>query len=136
MLVTLDRNLRRALEDHAHSDRPREACGLLGAREGDDPGTIRLVRYLPVRNLAADRDHFAIDAVAIARADRELRAAGLELGGVFHSHPDQPPIPSDRDQAAAWPGMVYLILGVARDGHSDLRAWIAGGDAMRRLELR
>ena len=36
------------------------------------------------------------------------------LLGFYHSHPDHPPIPSDTDNACAWPFFSYLITAVEK----------------------
>ncbi|MGH8508908.1 MAG: Mov34/MPN/PAD-1 family protein, partial [Gammaproteobacteria bacterium] len=56
-------------------------------------------------------------------ADRDARARGLEIVGVWHSHPDHPAEPSETDRAAAWEGWSYLIVSVARDGINAIRSW-------------
>jgi proteasome lid subunit RPN8/RPN11 len=74
------------------------------------------VRYLPLTNRAATADHFELDPVEVARAEARLRAVGLRIGGVFHSHPDAGPSPSTRDLEGAWPELVQLILGQEQPG--------------------
>jgi proteasome lid subunit RPN8/RPN11 len=49
---------------------------------------------------------------------------GLEVVGVFHSHPDCPPVASPRDLAwAAWPGYSYLITEVSHGRPATSRSW-------------
>ena len=54
---------------------------------------------------------------------------GLEILGVWHTHPDHPARPSPTDLAAAWKGYTYLILSVRRKGVVDVRAWTLDGIA-------
>jgi proteasome lid subunit RPN8/RPN11 len=56
-------------------------------------------------------------------ADTEAQKAGLEIVGVWHSHPDHPARPSEVDRKSAWEGWSYLILAVKHDGIHDLRSW-------------
>ncbi len=47
-----------------------------------------------------------------------------EIIGFYHSHADQPPLPTDSDSQRAWPSYCYLIIGVKRDGEIEHRAWV------------
>ncbi len=77
----------------AHADAvaqyPREACGLVVIVKGR-------TRYWPCKNIAAGDGHFVIDPHSYATAED----AG-EVVGVFHSHPDASPEPSEADRRAA-----------------------------------
>lgn len=116
MQVELQAGTVEVLRRHAAQAFPHEACGLLArGRDGSQ-------HYLAMTNTDNTRSGFAMDPVEFVRRERELREAGLELFGFFHSHPQGPAIPSPADVAAAWPGHVQLILG--RDG--KLSAWYRG----------
>ena len=56
-------------------------------------------------------------------ADFEARGDGLEIVGIWHTHPDHPARPSETDSSAAWQGYTYLILSVGRQGVADVTAW-------------
>ncbi len=108
---------RRALEEHARSEKPNEACGLLLLRDGVAE------RYVPGENLAASPYRFEL------KTDPEvwfLEDEGYELA-VFHSHPASPPRPSrtDVENIGLWVGRPYVILSLAS---GELAAWrIADG---------
>ncbi len=71
---------------HAKKDAPHEACGLLAVCKGKE-------KYFPCKNLAEDlEDQFIIDPDDWVKAED----AG-EIIGVFHSHPNHPPIASQAD---------------------------------------
>jgi [CysO sulfur-carrier protein]-S-L-cysteine hydrolase len=111
-VVVVPAALRRELEDHARSELPNEACGLI-VLEG---GTAS--RYVPARNAAASPYRFELDV------DPEtwfLEDDGFELA-VFHSHVASPPRPSrtDVENIGLWAGRPYLIYTV-RTG--ELAAW-------------
>ena len=46
-------------------------------------------------------DRFYLDPRDYMRADRAARAQGLDIVGCYHSHPDHPAIPSERDRVGA-----------------------------------
>ena len=53
-----------------------------------------------------------------------MRAGGLELLAVYHSHPTSAPVPSARDLAGNTYGesVVHLIIGLA-GAEPEVRAW-------------
>ncbi len=115
--------LRDRLADLTVADYPREACGLLVGRLQPDATHVRQV--FPVRNLNVERarDRYELDPDEHARVAAAARLEGLDIVGVWHSHPDHPARPSETDRAAAWEGWSYVIASVSPGGLQDLRSW-------------
>ncbi|HEX7124716.1 MAG TPA: M67 family metallopeptidase [Thermodesulfobacteriota bacterium] len=115
--VRLSAEARNAVLAHGARDYPHEACGLLLAPRGTP---LRLVEAAPVANLNTERAHdrYTLDPVGFRRAAEAAAARGLEVAGVYHSHPDHPARPSETDRVNAWAGWTYLILRVA-DGRPE-----------------
>jgi desampylase len=109
-MLLLGRTELQDMLDHAAAEWPREACGVLGGR---DAGSRRVVEALhPCRNVAAapEREYLAEPHDQL-RAFLAIEEAGLEVVGVYHSHPHGPAGPSALDQArAAFPGLSYVVL--------------------------
>ncbi|HXV76962.1 MAG TPA: M67 family metallopeptidase [Candidatus Polarisedimenticolaceae bacterium] len=106
---------------------PHEVCGLLVGRS--DRHATRVARISRARNLATDRlrDRFELDPTDYLRADREARRDGLDVVGVWHTHPDHPARPSATDLASAWPELSYVIVSVGVDGVRQIRCWRLDG---------
>ena len=86
---------------------PKEACALLiGERS---PNEHRVEELVSIPNVAEREDEFELDPVAWRQAELEARAAGLEVLGVWHSHPRAEATLSARDRAKAQPGWSYAI---------------------------
>ena len=115
--------LRAEVETRVRAGYPCETCGLLLGRRSD--GRCEVSRVLPARNLNQERsrDRYELDPRDYLAADREARARGEEIVGIWHSHPDHPAQPSDIDLAAAWPEWSYLIVSVSGERVLDLRSW-------------
>ncbi len=135
--------------DEARRAWPHECCGLLAGVERPDAGCPdaagggegspggrrdhagrperRVVRAVPVPNGAEDAARgYRIPAAVLRRLEAELAADGLEVVGVYHSHPDGRARPSAADGAAAWPWYSYLIVPLAEGGEvgaAGLRSW-------------
>lgn len=103
---------------------PNEACGLLiGSVDGG--ASVRIVEVTSARNMWTERarDRYDLDPADLLRADRDARARGLDVVGVWHSHPDHPARPSAFDTERAWTDYAYLIVSSRRDGTGDLNAF-------------
>jgi proteasome lid subunit RPN8/RPN11 len=122
--VVVPAEIRRALEEHALTETPNEACGLLVLREGVAE------RYIPGTNAASSPYRFEL------RTDPEdwfLEDDGFELA-VFHSHVSAPARPSrtDVENIGLWQGRPYLILSL---GTGELAAFTIEGGRISDLEL-
>jgi len=108
---------------------PEETCGLLLGRQA--VGLVRVRELLQARNLNRERagDRFLLDPQGFIRGDALARRLGLEIVGIWHSHPDHPARPSATDLAAAWAGWSYMIASVSRGGMEELRSWRLSGGA-------
>jgi proteasome lid subunit RPN8/RPN11 len=111
------------LERWVRAGYPYETCGVLVGRTR--PGVSRVVRAVRLRNRIVERsrDRYELDPGGFVAADRDARADGLAIVGVWHSHPDQPAAPSEADRAAGWAGWSYLILSVSRHALEGRRSW-------------
>ena len=87
-----------------------------------------MVLALPTRNATREvaRDRYEVHPEDFLAADDRARELGLEVVGVWHSHPESGPIPSKTDFERSWPGWSYLICGWPAgdlDSTPVLRSW-------------
>ena len=127
-VLRLTAPLRLELDQLAADGYPHEVCGLLVGRTVDRTTVVE--RITSARNLVADRPHdrFRLDDGDFLAADDAARRAGLDIVGIWHTHPDHPARPSVTDLEAAWPAYSYLILGVGAHGVEESRSWLLDGD--------
>ncbi len=121
--LQLPLGLRAQLAHLAELSYPYESCGvLLGHNLGQ---LVAVERVLHARNLNFERpkDRYLLDPQDFLAADRVARAAGLEIVGIWHSHPDGPARPSRSDLETAWEGYSYLIVSIAAVGTAEIRSW-------------
>lgn len=105
---------------HARASSPAECCGLVGGRGRVASNVYRL------RNIARDAlNTYEAAPEELFAAQREMRARGEELLGIYHSHPrSADPAPSATDvRLAFYPSAIYFIIGFTRDGEGVLRAF-------------
>jgi proteasome lid subunit RPN8/RPN11 len=96
--------MRRQVADRA----PEEACGLLSGQI--EARTYRVAAVIPTTNELHSPVRYRIDPHEQIAAFNRIDAQGLELVGIYHSHPAGPMSPSPTDIAEAYyPEAVYLI---------------------------
>lgn len=124
LTITLPDDLAAAIATHGEKTFPDECCGMLLGHEAEGQRIVE--QLLPIANeWDADerRRRFLITPQEMMRAEREARQRGLDILGVYHSHPNAPARPSEFDREHAWPWYSYLIASV-REGRFDvLTGW-------------
>lgn len=102
---------------------PYEACGFL---IGTDQHTKRYITgFIPVENKSTDNQkrRFVIDPIDYLNAEKFALREGLNLLGIYHSHPDHPAFPSIHDLEYAQPYFSYFISGIESGKHTATRSF-------------
>ena len=115
----------RELVAEAELTYPNEACGLFLGKAGRPFDVVRLVA---ANNLHPDRheDRFTIAPEEQLKIGNAARREGLEVEGVFHSHPDHAAVPSATDSPylELWEKCPFVIVSVRGGKVSCVRAWV------------
>jgi proteasome lid subunit RPN8/RPN11 len=121
------------LLDEAHKDPGIECCGLLGGREG----TVTSIYPAPNNLASASATVYEIAPADLFQLMREIRAAGEELCGIYHSHPTGENRPSVRDlELAYYPEVAYVIVSPRGEAPTPVRAFSIGSGAATELKLQ
>ena len=117
---------------HTRAEAPNEACGLLAGTAG------RVTHVLPATNVADNpRIEYLMDPHDQLRHFRAIEEQGLELLGIYHSHPTSPAYPSPTDLAMAYyPEAVYIIVSLMRSDSPTLRAFRLVDGEVSEVDLR
>ena len=92
---------------HAREGFPLEVCGILGGRDGLVSAIFRMT------NTDASNEHFMMDPKEQFAVVKELRAQGIEMLAIYHSHPESPARPSEEDiRLALTPDVSYVIVSL------------------------
>ena len=117
-----------AMVAHVQATYPNEGCGaLLGAVTS---GEKHVKVALPLENVfpGSQARGYELRPEDLLRVSREAREQGLELVGVFHSHPDCDACFSQADLRSACPWYSFVVLSI-RNGELDhARCWRPGAD--------
>lgn len=136
-MLVLPATLHDQIRAHGVATYPHEGCGLLLGEVRDGANVARDARSLPNVWPAADErpERFRIDPADWLAVELDAAAEGLDVIGIFHSHPDHPPIASPRDVAwAAFAGYSYLITQIVAGQPGPSRSWQLAADRSGFLE--
>ena len=114
------------IKAHGINSYPNEGCGLLLGHVNNGDNIVTAVRPLPnVWPVEQEKPtRFRIAEEDWRDVEIEAMANDFDVLGVFHSHPDHPPVASPRDLAwAAWAGYSYLITEIRAGRPASSRSW-------------
>ena len=128
--MRIERQLLDEMIAHAREEAPNECCGMVAARDGE------VVKVFRTTNTEASPFRFVIDPAEQYRVYKEIMDAGLDLGAIYHSHTRSEPRPSQTDInfAKEWPGVLWIIVGLA-NGEPEVRTWRIDGSEVSEAEL-
>jgi [CysO sulfur-carrier protein]-S-L-cysteine hydrolase len=111
---------------HALEDPANEVCGLVAVT---DDAARRAQRVLRAVNVHASPMKFEIDPKELLALHTAIEDEGLELGAIYHSHVRSPPYPSQTDVnfARSWPGVEWIIVGLAAGQEPQVRSYLIDG---------
>lgn len=120
---------------HAECGYPYEVCGVMIGK-GEEITNHRECKNLISQdsvktefktynqlNKERLRDRFELDPNSFIEADNWARQNGLDIMGIYHSHPDHPSKPSETDRKIASPGWGYIIFSINKGKYKDARLW-------------
>lgn len=112
-----------AIRAHGEATYPNECCGFLLGRSEDGVKIVASTRAAKNTRDDSPRNRYLVEPGEYHEAEQAAEAAGLELVGIYHSHPDHPARPSqfDRDHASPW--FSYMIVAVHGGKAVDLTSW-------------
>jgi proteasome lid subunit RPN8/RPN11 len=122
---------------HAHGEGayPGEGAGFLLGNADADVRVVKGILTLPnAREESAQHNRYLLTPHDMLRSEQEAAKLGLDVIGVFHSHPDNPNQPSEFDREWAMPWFSYIITSV-NDGKAVVsRSWRLTDDRNRFFE--
>jgi proteasome lid subunit RPN8/RPN11 len=123
-------NILERIRQHGTDAYPEEGCGfLLGTVTDDGENRVAAIRRAENRQNERRTRRYQLTPDDYRAADEAAREQGLDVVGVYHSHPDHPARPSDTDlEEATFPGYTYVIVAVHDGTPEELTAWTLAPD--------
>lgn len=116
--VVLPRDIAEEMIAHAREGSPLEVCGILAAKDG------KVTQIYRAHNADQSPVTYRIDPQDQLRIFKDIEESGLELWGIYHSHPASAAFPSHTDvRMAFYPEAYYLIVSLQRPEKPLIRAF-------------
>lgn len=128
--ISIPSSVAAMLAQHAEDHTPNEACGiLLGSMDGP---ACMIQKAILTSNADNSPVRFSISDMDVIHAYRAAEIHGVEVVGIYHSHPISSAVPSGRDitYMELNPGVWIIRSGL--DGR--MRAWVRS-DTVREVTL-
>ena len=103
-----------AMVSHAEKIFPKECCGVMVGTDGVVKDAVPLANVYT----GPQEDFFVMDPQDLNRVDREARARGMDVLGVYHSHPNCDAYFSKRDLEHSCSWFSYVVLSI-KNGRFD-----------------
>ena len=116
---------------HARKTYPNECCGaMLGAVDGSEK-TVRTA--VPLENAfdGEQAERYEIRPEDLVRAEAEARRQGMDLVGIFHSHPDCDAYFSKTDLENSCPWYSFVVLSIKKGGFDHANSFLPDPDQTR-----
>ena len=124
-----------AIHQNGEQAYPEEGAGLMLGRFAGDEKQVETI--LPLTNTREDTDRhnrYLLDPQDYLKGEMEAARLGLDVLGVFHSHPDHPNRPSEFDREWAMPWFSYVITSIQQGKAVESRSWLLAEDRSTFLE--
>jgi proteasome lid subunit RPN8/RPN11 len=127
------------IHDHCAAGCPNEACGMLAGKNG------RIEKVYLMTNAKPDPNYYEMEPDEQFRVMNEIRQSGLELVGMFHSHPTGRAYPSSVDvEKAYWPGTllpnypdaVYVIVSLMDRAHPVVKGYLIDAGSVTEVPVK
>ena len=121
---------------HAHGERafPDEGAGFLFGKDGDARQVTAIYELTNAREDAARHNRYLISPQDYLKGELEAERLGLDVIGVFHSHPNSPNRASVYDRDWAQPFFSYVITSVYDAKAVESRSWRLSEDRSEFVE--
>ncbi|NOK60658.1 MAG: M67 family metallopeptidase [Chloroflexi bacterium AL-W] len=146
-MLVLSEQIKHDIATHAESTYPNECVGLLlGLIDGDSKVAVAVhpvenrwqgqVTLADTDDATSQRDRFYLDPRDYLAADRAARNQSLDIIGCYHSHPDHPAVPSERDRigsqsAGGGISFSFVIQSVQAGQATEIASWLLMDNGQR-----
>ena len=124
MKLEISQKLLDEIHTHGEEAYPGEGAGFMLGNAQEHLRVVSSILKLPnAREESARHNRYLLTPQDVLRSEQEAAKLGLDVIGVFHSHPDHPNEPSEFDRDWAMPWFSYMITSVNGGQASGSRSW-------------
>lgn len=108
------------LVEHSKRESPNEACGILAGNQADK----KVDKVYQMTNTDKSAKTFFMNPKEQLKVMKEIRNLGLEMVGIYHSHPETEAYPSAHDvELAFYPEVSFVIISIRDKENPSIRSF-------------
>lgn len=97
---------------------PNEACGILAGKSGNVENVFEM------RNKEKSPSSYFMEPQEQFKVMKDMRNLGLDMVGIYHSHPETEAYPSGHDvELALYPDVSYVIISLKDEKNPKIRSF-------------
>ena len=113
---------------HARSTYPNECCGaMLGRVDGAEKEVLVAMR-LENSSAGSQAARYELRPEDLLAADKEARRRGMDLVGIYHSHPDCDAYFSKTDLENSCPWYSFIVLSIQKGEFDHANSWLPNAE--------
>jgi len=118
----------REMVAHAQSTYPDECCGaMLGRVDGAEKEVLVAMR-LENSSKGSQAARYELRPEDLLAADKEARSRGMDLVGIYHSHPDCGAYFSETDLKNSCPWYSFIVLSIQKGEFDHANSWLPNAE--------
>ncbi|MGE5644540.1 MAG: Mov34/MPN/PAD-1 family protein [Acidobacteriota bacterium] len=130
-MIRIDAAAWSAIRAHAEKAYPNECCGaMLGRLEDGEKSVLRAVALDNAYD-GSQAARYEIRPEDLLEADRAARRDGLDLIGIYHSHPDCDAYFSQTDLKNSCPWYSFVVVSVRGGRFDHATSWLPNAEQTR-----
>ncbi len=112
------------MQAHAEAAYPDECVGAMLGRVEAEVKSVEEVMRLPNSAEGSQRAFYRLTTQSLLTADAAARRLGLDLIGIYHSHPDADAYFSETDLKNSCPWYSFVVLSVRGGRFDHANSWL------------
>ena len=112
------------MKAHAEAAYPNECVGAMLGKAAPDGKSVGLA--MPLENSAdgSQRAFYQLSPNSLLAADKAARQMGMDMIGIYHSHPDADAYFSETDLKHSCPWYSFVVLSVKGGNYDHANSWL------------
>jgi len=132
MTLSLSQDIYKQITAHLQAAYPNEGAGVLIGSPNGDGKTVTAIKPFINKFESGEQFHrYLLTAQDMLEGEMEAERLGLDVVGIFHSHPDHPAQASEYDREYALPWYSYLIVSVQKGQAAYAQSWVLSDDRLK-----
>ena len=117
-----------AMVSHAREVYPNECCGAMIGAIGDSAKNVTVAMPLENAFEGAQAARYELRPQDLLAADKAARQRGMDLIGIYHSHPDCDAYFSRTDLQNSCPWYSFVVLSIQKGEFHHANSWLPNAE--------